>query len=128
MIDYCEDIRAKEVMIFLGVLSLIEVELGDLKKRGQEISRLLEEKLGTDVPIKGSKLIISEANNHPQCGVKDVKMEVKRILHHLGFSNYRALEEHHRILVVRVKQKRKLHTEKKGLPPPPSQSLPYLFP
>jgi hypothetical protein len=115
-------------MTLLGVLGLIEVELGDLKKRGREISRLLEEKSGTDVLVKGSKLIISETENYPQSRVKEAKMEVKRILHHLGFSDYRVLEEHHRIRVVRVKQKRKLRTERKGLPLPPSQSLPYLFP
>ena len=107
---------------------MIEVELGDLKKMGGEISRLLEIKLRTKVAVKGSKLIVSEDKNHPQPRVKEVKMEVKRILHHLGLSHYRALEEHHRILIVRLKEKHKLHTEKKGLPLPPSQSLPYLFP
>jgi hypothetical protein len=109
---------------------LIEVELGDLKKMRTEISRLLGEKLRTEVAVKGSKLIVSEDKNHPQprVRVKEVKMEVKHVLHHLGLSQHRVLEEHHRILIVRVKQKRKLHTENKGLPLPPSQSLPYLFP
>ena len=110
------------------MLRLIEVELGDLKKMGGEISRLLGEKLRTEVAVKGSKLIVSEDRNHPQPRVKEVKMEVKRVLHHLGLSHYRALEEHHRILIVRLKEKPKLHREKKGLPLPPSQSLPYLFP
>jgi len=115
-------------VICLGLLRLIEVELGDLKKMSGEISRLLGKKLRTEVAVKGSKLIVSEVENYPQSGVKEVKMQVKRILHHLGLSHYRALEEHHRIQIVRVKQKRKLHTERKGLPLPPSQSLPYLFP
>jgi hypothetical protein len=110
------------------VLSLIEIELGDLKKIGGEISHLLEEKLKTEVAVKRSKLIVSEDGNHPQPRVKEVKMEVKRVLHHLGFSHYRALEEHHRILIVRMKEKHKLRTEKKELTLPPSQSLPYLFP
>jgi len=107
---------------------LIEVELGDLKKMGGEISRLLEEKLRAKVAVKGSKLIVPEDKNHPQPQVKEVKMEVKRVPHHLGLSQHRVLEEHHRILIVRLKEKPKLRTEKKGLPLPPSQSLPYLFP
>ncbi len=106
----------------------MEVELGDLKKMGAEISRILEEKLGTEVAVKGSRLIMSDVENHPHSGVRDVKMEVKRVLHHLGISDYRALEEHHRILIVRVKQRAKPRKERKGLPLPPSQSLPYLFP
>lgn len=114
--------------ICLGLIRLIEIELGDLKKVGGEISRLLAEKLRTEVAVKGSKLTVSEVKNHPQLGVKKVKMELKRILHRLGLSHYRVLGEHHRILVVRVKEKPKLRTERKGSPPSPSQSLPYLFP
>ena len=115
-------------MTCIGLLRLIEVELGDLKKMRGEISRLLGEKLRTEVAMKGSMLIVSEDKNHSQPRVKEVKMEVKRVLHHLGLSQHRVLEEHHRILIVRLKEKPKVHTEKKGTTLPPSQSLPYLFP
>jgi len=95
---------------------------------GGEISRLLEEKLRTEFALKGSKLTMSEVKNHPQPGVKEVKMEVKRVLHRLGLSHYRVLAEHSRILIVRVKERPRLRTEMKGSPPSPSQSLPYFFP
>lgn len=78
------------------MLHLIEVELGDLKKMGKDFSRLLAEKLETEVTVKGSKLIVFDAPNYAQFGVKEAKMEVKRALHHLGLSQYRALEERHR--------------------------------
>ena len=97
------------------MLRLIEVELGDLKKMGGEISRLLEIKLRTEVAVKGSKLIVSEDKNDPQPRVKEVKMEVKRVLHHLGLSHYRPVEEHHRILIVRLKEKPKLPHRKERI-------------
>jgi hypothetical protein len=116
------------IVICLVMLHLIEIELGDLKKMGGEISHFLEEKLRTEVAMKGNKLIVSEGKNHPHPSGKEVKMEVNRVLHHLGLTDCRALKEHDRIRIVRVKQKPKPPAEKKGTPVPPSQSLPYFFP
>ena len=108
---------------------MIEVDLGDLKKSGKEISRLLQDKLGTDVSLKGSKLIVSEMGNGPQLGVKEMKVEVKRVLHRLSLSDKcRVLVEHHSIRIVREEKRPRPLSERKGTAPPPSQSLPYFFP
>jgi len=108
---------------------LIEVELGDLKKVGKEISNILETKLGAEVVLKGSRLIVSDRTDGPRFGVKDVKIQLKRVLHHIGLSDeYRVLAEYHEIRIVREKEKPRRAPERRGVAPPPSQSLPYLFP
>jgi hypothetical protein len=107
---------------------LIEVELGDLKKVGRDISELLGQKLKRGVTVKGDMLIVPDTDNQ-RFGMKDVKMQVKHALYRLGLSDeYRVLSEHHRIRIVRVKEKPKPRIARKGSAPPPSQSLPYLFP
>jgi len=108
---------------------LIEVELGDLEKVGKEISNLLEKKLGAEVVLKGSRLIVSDKKDGSRFGVKDVKIQLKRVLYHLGLSDkYRVLAEHGKIRIVREKEKPRQAPERRGVAPPPSQSLPYLFP
>jgi len=108
---------------------LIEVELGDLEKVGKEISNRLESKLGAEVVLKGSRLIVSDKKDGPRFGVKDVKIQLKRVLYHLGLSDeYRVLAEHHEIRIVREKEKPRQAPERRGVAPPPSQSLPYYFP
>jgi len=108
---------------------LIDVELGDLKRVGKEISNLLENKLGAEVVLKGSRLIVSDKTDGSRFGVKDVKIQLKRVLHHLGLSDkYRVLAEHHKIRIVREKERPRQAPERRGGAPPPSQSLPYLFP
>jgi hypothetical protein len=106
----------------------IEVEIGDLKEVGKEFARLLEERLKTDVEMSGNKLTLREGSSG-HLRLKDVKMQAKHVLHHLGFTHrYRVLSEHSLIRIVRVEEKERRHTEKEGVPPSPSQSLPYLFP
>jgi len=108
---------------------LVEIELGDLEKAGRKISQLLENKLRTEIPLKGSKLIVSEKSNDPRVGVKEVKMQLKHAIHHLGLSDeYRVLVERNKIRIVRVKEKTRPAPERKSTVPPPSQSLPYFFP
>ena len=108
---------------------MIEVELNDLKKVGKGISELLGQRLKIEVTVKGDRLIIPETPGGQRFGVKDVKTQVKHALYHLGLSDkYRVLAEHHRIRIVKVKEKLKPHTERRGSAPPPSQSLPYFFP
>ncbi len=105
---------------------MIEVELGDLKKVGKEIADSLGQRLRADVSQKGKLLIVDESKIG--LGVKDVKLQVKHVLHQLGFSEeYRVLAEHHIVRIVKVEQKSR-YAERKGTAPPPSQSLPYLFP
>jgi hypothetical protein len=107
---------------------LIEIELGDLKKVGKEIAESLGERLRTEVSLKGKLLIVSDVTSGSKLGVKDVKLQVKHVLHQLGFSEeYRVLTEHHRVRIVRVEEKVR-YAEREGAAPPPSQSLPYFFP
>lgn len=103
--------------------------MNDLKKVGKDISELLVQRLKREVTVKSDRLIIPETAKGQRFGVKDVKTQVKRAWHHLGLSDkYGVLAEHRRICIVRVKEKLKPHTERKGSAPPPSQSLPYFFP
>jgi hypothetical protein len=107
---------------------LIEVELGELKKVGKEIAESLGQRLRADVSQKGKFLIVPDAAEGNRIGVKDVKLQVKHVLHQLGFSEeYRVLAEHHAVRIEKVKEKVK-HEKRKGTTPPPSQSLPYFFP
>jgi hypothetical protein len=107
---------------------LIEIELGDLKKVGKEIAESLGQRLKADVSVKGKLLIVSDSTGGSSLGVKDVKLQVKHVLHHLGFSEeYRVLAEHHIIRIVKVGEKYR-PSETRGGAPPPSQSLPYFFP
>jgi hypothetical protein len=107
---------------------LIEVELGELKKVGKEIAESLGQRLKADVSQKGKLLIVPDEGNGSRIGVKDVKLQVKHVLHQLGFSEeYRVLAEHHVVRIEKVKEKVR-YEERKGTAPPPSQSLPYFFP
>ena len=108
---------------------MIEVELRDLRKYSDDISALLREKLRTEVTSNGGILLVSETADGQRFCVKDVKMQVKHVLHHLGLSrHYRVLKEHHRIRIVKIKENSKQPTKQKGSSAPPSQTLPYLFP
>jgi hypothetical protein len=105
----------------------VEIEIGELKEVGKEFARLLKERLKTDVEMNGNQLTLHESSTQG-LRLKDVKSSAKHALHHLGFSHdYRVLADHHVIRIVRIEKKKK-HEEKEGLAPPPSQSLPYLFP
>jgi hypothetical protein len=107
---------------------LIEVELGELKKVGKEIAQSLGERLKADVSQKGKLLMVPDAANGNSIGVKDVKLQVKHVLHQLGFSSeYRVLAEHHVVRIEKVKEKVR-YEQRKVSAPPPSQSLPYFFP
>jgi hypothetical protein len=107
---------------------LIEVELANLKKFGKEIAESLRQRLKTDVSQKGKVLLVADTEGGSKLGVKDVKLQVKHVLHQLGFSDeYRVLTEQHRIRIVKLEEKTK-YVEEKRRSPPPAQSLPYLFP
>lgn len=107
---------------------MIEIQLGDLKKVGREIAESLGQRLKVDVSQKGKLLIVDDSKGGRRLGVKDVKLQVKHVLHQLGFSEeYRVLEEHHVVRIAKVEEKVR-YAERKGTVPPPSQSLPYLFP
>jgi hypothetical protein len=105
---------------------LIEVELGELKKVGKEFAESLGDRLKTEVAVKGKLLQVPDTES--KVTVKDVKLQVKHVLHQLGFSEeYRVLAEHHTVKIVKVGEKYR-PVERKGGVPAPSQSLPYFFP
>lgn len=107
---------------------MIEIELGDLKKVGREVAESLGVRLKVDVSQKGKLLIVDDSKVGGRLGVKDVKLQVKHVLHQLGFhEEYRVLAEHHIVRIVKVEEKVR-YAERKGTAPPPSKSLPYLFP
>jgi len=102
--------------------------LGDLKKVGEEIAESLGQRLKIDVSVKGKFLIVPDAAGERKYGVKDIKLQVKHVLHQLGFSDeYRVLAEHHMVRIVKVGEKHR-PLEREGRAAPPSQSLPYFFP
>jgi hypothetical protein len=108
---------------------LIEVELHDLKKVGKEIADELRQRTKIDVSVKGGTLILKETQNGPKVNAKDAKLQLKHVLHHLGFSEeYRVLTEQHKIRIQKVDLKSKHGGGKEGTTPPPAQSLPYFFP
>ena len=107
---------------------MIEIELGDLKKVGKELAESLGQRLKTEVSLKGRLLIVADTAGATKFGVKDVKLQVKHVLHQLGFSEeYRVLAEHHMVRIVKVGEKYR-PSEREGRAAPPSQSLPYFFP
>lgn len=107
---------------------MTEVELNDLKRVGKDIAELLEQRLKTEVKVKGKVLIVPDTVNGRKLGVKDLKLQVKHVLHHLGLSEeYRVLAEHHIVRIVKVEEKPR-PMEKQGTPPPASKTLPYFFP
>jgi hypothetical protein len=107
---------------------LIEIELGDLKKVSKEFAESLGQRLKTEVSVKGRHLIIPDTADWSKFGVKDVKLQVKHVLHQMGFSEeYRVLAEHHTVRIVKVGDKYR-PLEREGKVAPPSQSLPYFFP
>ena len=102
--------------------------MGDLKKVGKELAESLGQRLKTEVSLKGRVLIVPDAAGESKFGVKDVKLQVKHVLHQLGFSEeYRVLAEHHMVRIVKVGEKHR-PLEREGRVAPPSQSLPYFFP
>ncbi len=108
---------------------MIEVELHDLKKVGKEIADGLRQRIKVEVIVKGGMLILKDTENGPQVNAKDAKLQLKHVLHHLGFSEeYRVLSERHKVRIQKVEQKTKHGAGKEGTTPPPAQSLPYFFP
>ena len=107
---------------------MIEVELGDLKKVGKEIAESLSQRLNTEVSLKGRVILVPDTDGGRRFSVKDVKMQLKHVLHHLTFSHeYRVLTEQHKVKIVRVEEKVR-SMERDGTPPPASKTLPYFFP
>ncbi len=107
---------------------MTEVDLGDLKKLGKEIASTLGERLKVDVTLRGKTLIVPDMVEGKRFGVKDVKLQMKHVIHHLHLSEqYRVLAEHKTVKIVRVEEKTK-RAEREGTALPPAQTMPYFFP
>ncbi len=107
---------------------MIEIELNDLKKVGKELSEELGQRLKGEVTQKGHSLYVPDAANGHKIGMKDVKLQLKHVLHHMGLlDDYRVLVEHQKVRIVKIEE-RVRHVGRAGAAPPPSQSLPYFFP
>ena len=107
---------------------MTEVELGDLKKVGNDIADLLSQRLNAQVALKGKTIVVPDMVNGKRFGVKDLKLQVKHVLHHMHLSDdYRVLAEHQKIRIVKIEEKTK-HLGREGTAPAPAQSLPYFFP
>jgi len=124
-------VRARRISrlrpICFRLFELVEVELSDLKRFGKEIAEFLEQRLKAEVDVKGKVLVLPDSINGQKLGVKEVKLQLKHALHHLGLSEeYRVLAEHHRVRIVKVEEKSR-PMERRGTAPPPAQSLPYFF-
>jgi hypothetical protein len=121
-----EDVLAETPLTILGQI-LIEVELGDLKKVGKDLSEILGQRMKIEITVKGGTLILNDSANY-QVNMKDAKLQMKHALHQLKLSEeYRVLSEHHKIRLVKVEEKSH-YAERRGAVPPPSKSLPYFFP
>lgn len=108
---------------------MIEVDLSDLEKRGKEISQLLEEKLRTGITVKGRRLILLEKEDTRRFSIKEVKSQLKNVLHSLGFSDrYRILVDRQKIRIVKKLEKSRLPVQRKGTVPSAPRTLPYFFP
>ena len=80
--------------------------MGDLKKVGNDFADLLGQRLRAEVTVKGKTLLVREAANGKQIGIKDLKLQVKHVLHHMHLSDdYRVLAEHQKIRIVRVEER-----------------------
>jgi len=107
---------------------LIEIQLGDLRKVGDEIRRLLSHRLKTELALKSKVLMIPDEVAGRRLKVKAVKMELKHVLHQMSLSkDYRVLADDHGIRIVKVAERMRA-TRREGVVPSPSQTLPYLFP
>ncbi len=123
-----QDVLAVHPADLIQACLLTEVELGELKKVGKEIAESLRERLKADVTLHGKTLVVPDMVQGRRLGVKDLKVQVKHVLHHLHFSEeYRVLAEHQKIRIVRLEEKER-RAEREGTAPPPTQTLPYFFP
>jgi hypothetical protein len=107
----------------------VEIELNNPKKMEEDISRLLGQRLKMSVTLKGHTLLVPDITAKGyRLKVKDLKLYVKHVLHQLNLSDdFRVLTDRHRIRIVKIKKKVH-HAQREGTAPPPSQTLPYLFP
>jgi hypothetical protein len=107
----------------------VEIELNNLKKMEEDVSRLLGQRLEMTITLKEHILLVPDITAKGyRLKVKDLKLHIKHVLHQLNLSDdFRVLTDRHRIRIVKIKEKVH-HAQREGTAPSPSQTLPYLFP
>jgi hypothetical protein len=100
---------------------LVEIDIGDLKGERARLIEFLRSKVG-DVGSSGDLLNLN-------CGSKEARLYLKKFLHQLSISEeYKVIASGGVLRIVRVRGRRREGQGRRGLPPPPSSSMPYLFP
>jgi len=100
---------------------LVVIDIGDLKGERSRLIEFLKSKLG-EVNASGNVLNLG-------CGSKEARLYLKKFLHQRSLSgDYRIVSSGGALKVIRASERKREVAERKGLPPPPSSSMPYLFP
>ncbi len=87
------------------MLGLVQINLGKLKDRGDEIIALLEEKLGVSPVLEGGKILLEEEDRPVK--IKDVKTYLKKYLHREGLrKDTRILVDKGEVNLVTIKRKK----------------------
>jgi hypothetical protein len=83
---------------------LVQINLGKLKDRGDEIITMLEEKLGVSPVLEGGKILLEEEDRPVK--MKDLKMYLKKYLHREGLRrDNRILVDKGEVNLVTIKRK-----------------------
>lgn len=87
----------------MKVLGLVQINLGKLKDRGEDIASLLEKKLGVSPVLEGGKVLLEDEDNPVR--MKDVKTYLKKYLHREGLrKDTRILVEKGEVNLVKVER------------------------
>jgi len=108
-------------------VTLITIDTSELESERNSLSDFLKLKIRASITAKGKVLVLDLGEE--MLSSRNIKTLVKRFLYHKGLSQvYRVTEEKGVIKIAKRKDAKKRRPEKKGTPPSPYDTLPYLFP
>lgn len=100
---------------------MVDIDIGELKGERSHLMEFLKSKLG-GVESSGDILRLN-------CGSKEARLYLRKFLHRRSISDeYKIVALEGALRIVRMKGRKREGRGRKGLPPPPSRSMPYLFP
>ncbi|MEM2882196.1 MAG: hypothetical protein QXU06_03170 [Candidatus Bathyarchaeia archaeon] len=100
---------------------MVMIDAGDLKGERARLIEFLKSKLG-GVELSGDLLRLG-------CGSKEARLYLKKFFHQRSISEeYKVVASKGVLKIVRAREREREGRERRGLPPPPSSSMPYLFP
>lgn len=106
---------------------MITVDVSDLKKEVNALAEFLQSKLQASIMIKGKMLVIEDSKAPTR--TRDVKMYLKRFLHHRGFSEeYRVTVNRSLVRVLKVKTRKRPKERREGTVPHPADTMPWYYP